>query len=439
MDRQEKHADQTNALVRRMVWWGGCVVKLALGHFCLLVYKQGYVRQWFQKLQSGYPCRTLWATGRQHRCELDGVAKPVLQADALVCPRDLVYLADEFRVWELDRKKGEVTPYPCDVNGTIADIASDCDRERCWPVVLLKGIPPTVYDCATRVQKVLLQSPTAAERFSTRGEELLYVARGKRVLQYGWSVSRGGWAPQWDVVRLGTGGLDAMDVIKNRLLLFRTEDERTPGRASSVELINLDSGEPCGIWELPPGLVGAGCAEENGAAVMVLSRAFFHGRQGSGMQLVRAKLEANGHPGCPEFDSEAAAAASAAEAALLSADTAGVSGKLEDNVKQEESYWAPTGFRWHRHGRQGQAPTTSQPPLQQVDALMGSVGFAKPLLRVVEAAAEAAVAPYCECKGKELQRERQQGLALRGVSAVEPPTLCPVTHEARGFSGDVGT
>jgi len=57
----------------------------------------------------------------------------------------------------------------------------------------------------------------------------------------------------------------------------------------------------------------------------------------------------------------------------------------------------------------------------------------------LEAAAEAAVAPYCECKGKELQRERQQGLALRGVSAVEPPTLCPVTHEARGFSGDVGT
>jgi len=57
----------------------------------------------------------------------------------------------------------------------------------------------------------------------------------------------------------------------------------------------------------------------------------------------------------------------------------------------------------------------------------------------LEAAAEAAVAPYCECKGNELQRERQQGLALRGVSAVEPPTLCPVTHEARGFSGDVGT
>jgi len=373
MDRQERHADQTNALVRRMVWWGGCVVKLLWAiSVCWSVSKamsgNGFknYRAVIHAGPSGPPVASITVNWTAW-------PSPYFRPHALVCPRDLVYLADEFRVWELDRKKGEVTPYPCDVNGTIADIASDCDRVRCWPVVLLKGIPPTVYDCATRVQKVLLQSPTAAERFSTRGEELLYVARGKRVLQYGWSVSRGGWAPQWDVVRLGTGGLDAMDVIKNRLLLFRTEDERTPGRASSVELINLDSGEPCGIWELPPGLVGAGCAEENGAAVMVLSRAFFHGRQGSGMQLVRAKLEANGHPGCPEFDSEAAAAASAAEAAqraatVESADTAGVSGKLEDNVKQEESYWAPTGFRWHRHGRQGQAPTTSQPPLRQAVA-----------------------------------------------------------------------
>lgn len=49
------------------------------------------------------------------------------------------------------------------------------------------------------------------------------------------------------------------------------------------------------------------------------------------------------------------------------------------------------------------------------------------------------MALYCECKGKELQRERQQGLALRGVSAVEPPDICPVTHEERGFSRDMGT
>merc|ERR1712113_819261 len=49
---------------------------------------------------------------------------PYFQPHALVCPRvDTVFLADQFRVYVLTTDN-TVAPYPCDVNGTIADISA---------------------------------------------------------------------------------------------------------------------------------------------------------------------------------------------------------------------------------------------------------------------------------------------------------------------------
>lgn len=231
---------------------------------------------------------------------------PFFRPHALVCPRHMVFMADEFRVFELS--KGKVLPHDCEVNGTIADLAADCDHTGCWPVVLLRGSPPMLYDCKTRRKEVLLQTGDSADRFATgrRGQdELLYVAhRGAdnqgRVVQYFWSNGRMGWAPEWGVVNIGPSGLDAMDVVHSRLLLFRTEDARTPGSGSSVEILSLNSGRTCGLYELPPGIVGAGCSKGDGNTVLILVR----DAEGHAVNPMQAKLQADEEKACPEEASE---------------------------------------------------------------------------------------------------------------------------------------
>jgi len=309
----EKHADRVRTLVRRMMFWGSRVVRLLWLISVLWSIHKAMSGNGFKNRNAVIPVAPSGPPVAGMEVNWTSWPSPYFRPHALVCPKDKVFLADEFRVWQLDRKKEEVTPYDCDVNGTIADLASQCDDVSCWPMVLLTGVPPMVFDCKHKRAYTLLQSSTSASRFSTRGHDALYVARGERVLKYGWSDTRHGWAPQWDVVTIAGTGLDAMDVVKNRLLLFRSQDSRTPGAGSSVELVNLTSGQFCGVWELPPALVGAGCAEEGGAAVLVLTRAPFEGAEGNGIKLMKATLQADGRAGCPESDSEAAAAAKSTE------------------------------------------------------------------------------------------------------------------------------
>jgi len=313
-NKQEKHSQATTAIVRRMVCYGGFVVRCLWFVSVVWSLNKAGSNHGFKNSKSIIPAIPVGPPVAGISVLPTRWPSPFFKPHALVCPKGRVFLADEFRVFELDKDSMQVTPFPCEVNGTIADIASDCDDTSCWPVVLLKGVPPKVYDCGEQLEEVMRQADTPAQRFSTRGQKTLYVAHGHRVIEYGWSRKRDGWVPHWDVVTLGAGGLDAMDVVKNRLLLFRTQDERTPGSGSSVELVSLDSGEPCGVWELPPALMGAGCAEENGANVLVLasgtdasSQVGVRGK--GGVQLLNATLQASGQGGCPAADDGAAVAA----------------------------------------------------------------------------------------------------------------------------------
>mmetsp|Transcript_66455 Transcript_66455/g.105069 ORF Transcript_66455/g.105069 Transcript_66455/m.105069 type:complete len:715 (-) Transcript_66455:145-2289(-) len=188
---------------------------------------------------------------------------PYFEPHSIVCPRDLVFLADKYRVFELhDGDKG-VQPYRCDVNGTIADLASTCDEHSCWPVVLLHGDPPTVVDCSTGKQRTLLQTPVGVDRFATTGDGILYASNHGLVVQYQLQKHRSGWAPFWDITNVQSG-LRAIDVVEHRLLLFTN--------IATVEAINLETGESCGTWAMPGTLMGAGCGMQGSDSILVLAR-----------------------------------------------------------------------------------------------------------------------------------------------------------------------
>jgi len=187
---------------------------------------------------------------------------PYFRPHALVCPRGRVFLADEYRVFELSTPHGNVAPYPCDVNGTIADLAADCNATTCWPVVLLEGTPPRVLDCSTGLGRPLLQAYGPAQRMAEKGNGGLYAAHGSRIVRYAWSERREGWSPVWAVANVSSGGgLRALDIADDKLLMFSS---------NVVQVQDLDSGRDCGTWRLPPEVLGAGCAIEGGASVLLL-------------------------------------------------------------------------------------------------------------------------------------------------------------------------
>merc|ERR1719440_392519 len=140
------------------------------------------------------------------------------------------------------------------MNATIADLAAKCDDNGCWPLVLLGTNPPRVFDCMTKAEMTLLQTPEALNRFSMPTDEgttdVLYAVRGNEVVQYHWQKHRAGWVPNWDVAKVDDE-LRAIDVVDDRLLLFR--------KAGTVEAQSLETGLSCGTWAMPPTLMGAGC------------------------------------------------------------------------------------------------------------------------------------------------------------------------------------
>ena len=81
-----------------------------------------------------------------------------------------VFITDRYHVYELRENNTEVKRYPCSVNGTIADVAATCGRHSCWPVVLVKGVPPLVLDCSTGRSSPLLQTETRAGRIATSAQ-----------------------------------------------------------------------------------------------------------------------------------------------------------------------------------------------------------------------------------------------------------------------------
>jgi len=185
---------------------------------------------------------------------------PYFKPHAVVCPKGRVFLADRFRVFEITSDRESVVPYPCNVDGRIADITSLCNATACWPIVLLEQSPKAVLDCSTGQRYPLLQTDVFASRFAEHDNNTLIAAHNGQVVQYEWSKHRGGWAPSWVVADVGAS-LDAMDAIGRFILLFR------PG---SVEVQDVSTGAICGVWELPPKLSGAGCAMPGARAVLLL-------------------------------------------------------------------------------------------------------------------------------------------------------------------------
>lgn len=195
---------------------------------------------------------------------------PYFQPHAVTCPIEgKFFMADSFRVFDLKEGLGgdgphKPRPFPCDVNGTIADIAAVCnDKSECWPVVLLETQPPKVYDCRTNETWTLLQGATHANRLATRGNsaqeqglDVLYASEGGQVVQYSRSPRRHGFAPEW-VVQEHEPEILALDVVDNFLVAFKSN--------RLVEYQDLDSGLVCGRWQIPAGqkVIGGGCARGN--------------------------------------------------------------------------------------------------------------------------------------------------------------------------------
>uniref|UniRef100_A0A7S4RMI7 Uncharacterized protein n=1 Tax=Alexandrium monilatum TaxID=311494 RepID=A0A7S4RMI7_9DINO len=202
---------------------------------------------------------------------------PYFQPHAVTCPiAGKFFMADRFRVFDLpeaeaDGTPGRPRPFPCDVKGTIADIAAICDGEgECWPVVLLDGTPSQVFDCKRNETWNLLQVSTPASRVATMGPssdkvglDTLFASEGGKVVQYRRSVHRHGYAPEWVVQDYNTDVL-ALDVVGSRLVVFKSN--------SLVEYQDLDTGALCGRWRIPSDrkVIGGGCAR--GSTIHILAR-----------------------------------------------------------------------------------------------------------------------------------------------------------------------
>mmetsp|Transcript_81094 Transcript_81094/g.229687 ORF Transcript_81094/g.229687 Transcript_81094/m.229687 type:complete len:785 (-) Transcript_81094:45-2399(-) len=208
---------------------------------------------------------------------------PFFHPHALVCPKaGRVFLADRFRVFELNEVEGKLQHVDCDVNGTIEDIAATCNGNQCWPVILLSGPPTIVYDCHTHSAIPLLQMSARAERLATnassRGDSLdtLIVSQGKEeMVQYGYSVKRKGFAPLWTVGQADHKIL-ALDIIDSRLVTFQSH-----GIVATQDLL---TGKRCGTWRLAPAdnVIGGGCT--HGQTIRILAV------EGQEVQMLRAEL-----------------------------------------------------------------------------------------------------------------------------------------------------
>lgn len=218
---------------------------------------------------------------------------PYFAPHALTCPKsDIAFLADQFRVFQLqltnDGSQTSTThvprPYPCDVNGTIADIAATCDGSVCWPVVLLNEAPPRVFDCWRNRTIRLLQTAagsTNSWRVATNSSpdashlSQLFISEGTEVVQYHESLRRGGYAPYWVVANWTEGSL-SLDVTGNKLISFH--------KHGTVLKQDLITGELCGKWKMPNAdkILGAGCAHLDSVKVLT--------SDGGGLQVQQALL-----------------------------------------------------------------------------------------------------------------------------------------------------
>lgn len=197
------------------------------------------------------------------------------------------FLADDFRVYSLgaDNTAHEL---PCDVNGTIADISADCNEHECWPLVLLKEAPPRIVACSTGKEYPLLQTTRPSEQFAVVNNFRILAAHQGQIVEYHWCHRRHGWAPSWIIADVGEGALQALDVVGDRMLAFRRQGRHM--EEGVVQVQNLNTSKQCGVWTMPPAIVGAGCGVHAGKTLKLLVRLDKEGR-GPAVRLMEAELK----------------------------------------------------------------------------------------------------------------------------------------------------
>jgi len=211
---------------------------------------------------------------------------PYFQPHAITCPKpEFLFLADRFRVWQINvtNYSSDSSDLPkhvhCDINGTIADIASRCDKSKCWPVVLLNEAPPRLVDCSRNETRELRQDPGNVRNLATDSSknehtlEALYVSENNtEVIKYVFDGN--GYAPHWVVSKSPGRKILGLDVVENHLLSFQDNGE--------VVLTDLESGLGCGTWIVPKTdqMIGGGCADFNNTAhILVKGRHYKEGFQ----------------------------------------------------------------------------------------------------------------------------------------------------------------
>jgi len=189
----------------------------------------------------------------------------------LACSNSHIYLADQFRVfemepdirWPTDNVQHNLTNIPCQITGPIGDVASECVGGSCKPTVLLRGADnenSRVVNCESGEAVPLLQALGQAELMASKTADTLLVAHGTEVVEY--EKTRRGWLPRWSVAQSDTK-LKALDSKQGRLLLMFSE--------GVLDVRDLDKGISCGRWSIPQGVI-SGCTWTHKNVAMVLIR-----------------------------------------------------------------------------------------------------------------------------------------------------------------------
>jgi len=173
---------------------------------------------------------------------------PRFKPRSLACGRDgRCYVANEFLIFEvmLSQQEPEMestfTHVPCNVTGTIHDLAVACDNVgKCRPLALAGIDTATVVDCAGLELEHELND---AKLLATLDGETIFATSGRTVIQHARRERpHTGWFPLWPVADVRADSLAAIDIVSNagKLVLF--------GNEGSVQVKNLDTGIVCGTW-----------------------------------------------------------------------------------------------------------------------------------------------------------------------------------------------
>jgi hypothetical protein len=206
-------------------------------------------------------------SGRKLRGSSNGQLAPLtnfnFRPHALACGPRYCLLANEFLVYKLLLSSDDATPLsrvPCKVTGGIVDVAISCSVSgRCRHLALTTGgastewlgEATTIVDCATGVPEVLSTATGRVHRFAYHGQNALFTAHDKRVLEHGSStdvLAHPSWEPLWQVTatRADLGSIDVTNAENDSLLVSFHQ-------SGNVELSNVASGLFCGSWRLATG------------------------------------------------------------------------------------------------------------------------------------------------------------------------------------------